>query len=204
MSATVETDVLVVGAGPCGVTVANLLGVYGVRAVLIERDTEILDFPRAVGIDDESLRTYQAAGLVQQVLADTIQNSPIRYHTSWGRCFAHVKPSAHPFGWPRRNQFLQPRTKIAGPLHQGPDQAKDGVAIWKEPLARMGKFSIFVGGLSKEAVKLKNDKDEVVLKKDGSPLILYRTLQLNYHINGDEVFPGHDEVNERPEQWVMR
>src|SRR5437588_11735251 len=108
MSATVETDVLVVGAGPCGVTVANLLGVYGVRAVLIERDTEVLDFPRAVGIDDESLRTYQAAGLVQQVLADTIQNSPIRYHTSWGRCFAHVKPSAQPFGWPRRNQFLQP------------------------------------------------------------------------------------------------
>ncbi|MHB8662167.1 MAG: bifunctional 3-(3-hydroxy-phenyl)propionate/3-hydroxycinnamic acid hydroxylase [Acidimicrobiales bacterium] len=104
----VETDVLVVGAGPCGATIANLLGVYGTRALMIDRDTGILDYPRAVGIDDESLRTYQAVGLVEELLADILQNTIIRYHTSWGRCFAEVKPSARPFGWPRRNLFLQP------------------------------------------------------------------------------------------------
>src|ERR1700730_16444724 len=107
MASTVETDVIVVGAGPCGITVANLLGVYGVQTIVIDRDTDILDFPSAVGIDDESLRTYQAIGLVHELLADIIQNTPVRYHTSWGRCFAHVKPSAQPFGWPRRNLFLQ-------------------------------------------------------------------------------------------------
>jgi 3-(3-hydroxy-phenyl)propionate hydroxylase len=105
---TVETDVLIVGAGPCGITLANLLGTYGVRAMVLDRDTEILDYPRAVGIDDESLRTYQAVGLVHELLADILQNTPIRYYSSWGRCFAHVKPSAQPFGWPRRNLFLQP------------------------------------------------------------------------------------------------
>jgi 3-(3-hydroxy-phenyl)propionate hydroxylase len=105
---TLETDVLVAGAGPCGITVANLLGIYGVPAVVIDRASAILDYPRAVGVDDESLRTYQAAGLVQDLLVDIIQNTPVRYHTSWGRCFAEVKPSVQPFGWPRRNLFLQP------------------------------------------------------------------------------------------------
>ena len=104
-----DTDVLIVGAGPCGMMLANLLGVYGVRAVIIDREADVIDFPRAVGIDDESLRSCQAAGVVSDVLQDCVQNTPIRYHTSWGRCFAHVKPSAQPFGWPRRNLFLQPR-----------------------------------------------------------------------------------------------
>ena len=104
----ITTDILIVGGGPCGITMANLLGVYGVKAVVLDRELQVIDFPRAVGIDDESLRTCQAAGAVEQVLDDCVQNTPIRYHTSWGRCFAHVKPAGKPYGWPRRNLFLQP------------------------------------------------------------------------------------------------
>ena len=99
---TRTVDVLVVGAGPCGVTIASLLGLYGVSVIVIDRESDVLDFPRAVGIDDESLRTCQTIGVVNEVLADTLQDMPIKYFTSWGRCFAHVKPSARPFGWPRR------------------------------------------------------------------------------------------------------
>ena len=38
----------------------------------------------------------------------------------------------------------------------------------------------------------------------GEPVILRKTLQMNYFIRGDDVYPGLDEVNTRPEQWVMR
>lgn len=103
-----DVDVLVVGAGPCGLTLANLLGTYGVTTMIIDREEEPLPFPRAVGMDDETLRTCQAAGLVDEVLADVVTNTAIRYYTSWGRCMAHVKPSARPYGWPRRNLFMQP------------------------------------------------------------------------------------------------
>jgi 3-(3-hydroxy-phenyl)propionate hydroxylase len=75
-----DTDVVVVGAGPCGLITANLLGLYGIRTLVVERDTEAIAFPRAVGIDDESLRTCQTIGLIDDVLADTVQNTPIRYY----------------------------------------------------------------------------------------------------------------------------
>ena len=73
---------------------------------------------------------------------------------------------------------------------------KDSVAIWEEPLARMGNFSIFVQGLSGEAVTIKGP--------DNKDVILRKTLQLNYLIRGDEAFPGQNEVNVQSEDWVMR
>ena len=33
----------------------------------------------------------------------------------------------------KRNRFLVPANTVMGDLHQGDDQAKDSVAIWKEP-----------------------------------------------------------------------
>ena len=35
-------------------------------------------------------------------------------------------------------------------------------------------------------------------------IILRKTLQLNYFIRGDEVYPGEDEVNVDNESWIMR
>jgi len=113
MSDRVDVDVVVVGAGPCGITLANLLGLYGVKTLVVDADSAIYEFPRAVGIDDESLRTYQTIGVIDRLLEDIVQNTPIRYYTSWGRLIAHVQPSVHPFGWPRRNLFLQPLFEAA-------------------------------------------------------------------------------------------
>ena len=56
-------SVLVVGAGPTGLTVANLLGQYGIETLLVERNLGLSDFPRAISIDDEGLRICQALGL---------------------------------------------------------------------------------------------------------------------------------------------
>jgi 2-polyprenyl-6-methoxyphenol hydroxylase-like FAD-dependent oxidoreductase len=44
-NATCDVSVIVVGGGPVGMTLANLLGVYGVDTVVVERSADILDFP---------------------------------------------------------------------------------------------------------------------------------------------------------------
>jgi hypothetical protein len=120
------------------------------------------------------------------------------------RVFDAVKSAEH-------NKLLEPITSITGEIRLGEAEARDGVAIWPEPLARMGHFSIFVSGLSGEAVTLKlvDGKYQIVDQADDMKnlkdlVILRKTLQLNFHIRGDEVYPGEDEVNQVKEEWIMR
>jgi 3-(3-hydroxy-phenyl)propionate hydroxylase len=108
LTRTLDTQVAVVGAGPVGATVANFLGLYGVETVLIERCPQVIDYPRAVGMDDECLRSFQAVGLAGELARDMIQNVPLRFFDARGRCFADVRPATREYGWTRRNIFLQP------------------------------------------------------------------------------------------------
>ena len=100
--------IAIVGGGPTGLTLANLLGVYGIQCLLLERNAATVHEPRAVSIDDESLRTMQAAGLAGEVLSQTVAGYGSHYYSAAGRCFAKVQPTEEPFGFPRRNAFRQP------------------------------------------------------------------------------------------------
>lgn len=107
-AAAVDYDVVVVGAGPAGLTLANLLGTYGVKTLLIEQNKELIDYPRGVSMDDETFRVFQTVGLAEAVEKHTIPDQWIRYITKRGRQFASVEPRTREFGWPRRNSFIQP------------------------------------------------------------------------------------------------
>lgn len=101
-------DVIVAGAGPTGLTLANLLALDGVRVLVLERNPATVQEPRAVSIDDEALRTLQAAGLVDDVLTTIVPGYGYRYLNPSGRIFASVAPAATPYGYPRRSAFRQP------------------------------------------------------------------------------------------------
>lgn len=105
----VNTDVLIIGAGPTGLTLANLLGQAGLRTTIIDRKAGTVTEPRAVSIDDESLRTMQAAGLADAVLADVVKGYGVHYFDKpGGRCFGKVEPVGKQYGYPKRNAFRQP------------------------------------------------------------------------------------------------
>jgi 3-(3-hydroxy-phenyl)propionate hydroxylase len=56
-------DVIVVGAGPTGATLAALLGQAGHRTLVLERDVDVYPLPRAVHMDHEIMRVLQEIGL---------------------------------------------------------------------------------------------------------------------------------------------
>lgn len=103
-----ETDVLIVGAGPTGLTLANLLGGFGVKTLLVERNVSTVDEPRAVSIDDESMRTMQAIGLDKLVLDIVARAYGSRYMSPGRRIFASVDPLSQEYGFDKRNAFEQP------------------------------------------------------------------------------------------------
>ena len=93
MNSTPSPDVVIIGAGPCGLTLANLLGTLGVRTLLVEQHASPVSEPRAVTIDDESLRTMQSVGLAEIVAADVLPGGGVQYHSQFGEPFARVWPS---------------------------------------------------------------------------------------------------------------
>ena len=60
-------DVALIGYGPTGATLANLLGQYGLSTLVIEKDADIYALPRAVHFDGEVMRVFETAGLRAEV-----------------------------------------------------------------------------------------------------------------------------------------
>ncbi len=104
-----SAQVAIIGAGPVGLMMANYLGQMGVEVLVVEKLDKLIDYPRAIGIDDEALRAMQSVGLVENVLPHTTPWHAMRFLTPKGRCFADIQPMTDEFGWSRRNAFIQPQ-----------------------------------------------------------------------------------------------
>jgi len=64
----VDTDVLIVGAGPTGLMLANQLGRRGVRALIIDRHAGPSLETRALGVHARSLEIYAKLGIADRAL----------------------------------------------------------------------------------------------------------------------------------------
>lgn len=64
-----DTDVLIVGAGPTGLMLANQLGRRGVRALIIDRHSGPAQQSRAMAVQARTLEIYSKMGIVDEALA---------------------------------------------------------------------------------------------------------------------------------------
>jgi 3-(3-hydroxy-phenyl)propionate hydroxylase len=125
-------DVVIVGAGPVGLTIANILGLQGVRTLIVEERATLIDYPRGVGLDDEALRTFQSIGLVDRVLPHTVPNQILRFFDAQRRVLAEMAPPDACFGWPKRNGFVQPL--VDAELLSGLDRFENVQVRWDSPM----------------------------------------------------------------------
>jgi len=79
-----DVEVAVVGAGPVGLMVANLLGMAGVQVAVLEANGGLLGLPRAIAYDAETLRLFSLVGLLDEIKPGLIQNPHVRHLNARG------------------------------------------------------------------------------------------------------------------------
>jgi 3-(3-hydroxy-phenyl)propionate hydroxylase len=161
---SVATSVLIVGSGPVGLTLANILGQHGVATLVIEALPDLIDYPRAIGIDDESMRVMQGIGVADQIEPHTTPLHWMRFVTASGRTWASIEPRTDELGWSRRNAFIQPQAD----------------RILFEALARFPSVSV---RFATRFVALTQDAQEVSVAAEG-PTGPY-TIRADYVIGAD-------------------
>jgi len=103
-------DVAIVGYGPTGATLANLLGARGIATVVLEREPDLLPLPRAVHFDGEVMRVFETAGLAARLEPRIRPSAGMRYVNTAGQIMLERPPAvgAGPHGWMNNYLFHQP------------------------------------------------------------------------------------------------
>jgi 3-(3-hydroxy-phenyl)propionate hydroxylase len=107
----VQYDVAILGYGPVGALLANLLGQAGLTVAVYERDTAIYALPRAVHFDGEVMRIFQSVGLAEKIAAATRTSSKgMHFVNAEGRTLMVRRgiEGPGPHGWAGNWYFHQP------------------------------------------------------------------------------------------------
>ncbi|MDR7166719.1 3-(3-hydroxy-phenyl)propionate hydroxylase [Nocardia kruczakiae] len=103
--------VVIVGAGPAGLTAATLLAQYGVESVVLERWDGVYPRPRAVHLDGEVRRVLARLGVDTEFAAHSRPALGLRLLDRDMRLLAQFDrdPTGGRNGYPEANLFDQPR-----------------------------------------------------------------------------------------------
>ncbi|MFD7409364.1 bifunctional 3-(3-hydroxy-phenyl)propionate/3-hydroxycinnamic acid hydroxylase [Streptomyces sp. NPDC059866] len=109
MSAVSRVPVVIIGAGPVGVTAALLLARRGVPSLLLERHRDVYPLPRAVVVDDEVRRILQSVGVHEEFAALARPARGLRLLDARHRVIAEFARSLEGHhGFPQTSMFDQP------------------------------------------------------------------------------------------------
>lgn len=103
-------DVLIVGMGPTGITLAALLAQRGIKVAAFDKLPDLYPLPRAVGLDHEAMRLLQQLGLAEKIAPHVAPYRPSEYRGVDGKPILRVDAvsAPYPLGWAPNYVFNQP------------------------------------------------------------------------------------------------
>lgn len=134
-------DVAIVGLGPVGAVFANLLAKRGLKIAVVERVAAIYDKPRAIVVDHEALRIFQAIDLADYMEGAIAPHNGTQYLGVDGNIIKifDPMPPPYPLGWIPNATFVQPdaekalREKLAGYVNANVFLSATGLSLAQDP-----------------------------------------------------------------------
>lgn len=115
-----DHDVVIVGLGPTGLTLAHALGMRGHQVLVLEREPQFYGNARAVYTDAECMRIFQSLGMADRLAADMLQDAPVQMVLPNGSVLFQLKNTNREHDWSWSNFFYQPFLETA--LAEGLDR----------------------------------------------------------------------------------
>lgn len=108
-------DVLIVGAGPTGMTLALFLARAGLDVIAIDKEDDVYPLPRAAHVDHEVMRIFQDLGVADEIAATSRQAPRYDFLTAGGEVLMQFGglDAMGPGGWPAGNMIHQPSLERA-------------------------------------------------------------------------------------------
>ena len=130
MAETRQYDVAIIGMGPVGLTLANFMGLLGLRACALDRRGVRYPLPRAVTFDDEVMRIFQMIGLTDQIEAITEIGKGAKFVDGAGQVLVNWdRPMERTEnGWFVNYRFFQP--ELEATLLDGLDRFATVDTVW--------------------------------------------------------------------------
>jgi 3-(3-hydroxy-phenyl)propionate hydroxylase len=103
-------QVEIVGYGPVGAMLANLMGRAGVRTLVIDKTPEIFPKPRAIALDHEILRVFDNIGILEAIQPYLEPFTASEHFGVDGQLIRRIDmaPAPYPMGYVPSQVFLQP------------------------------------------------------------------------------------------------